>query len=245
MLYSDQPGFSLVIVFPVGSAWCIVQWSTWVQSGYCFPCRVCLTCCTVISLGSVWLLFCLRSAWCIVQWSTWVQSGYCFPCTLCLTCCTVISLGSVWLLFCLRSAWCVVQWSTWVQSGYCFPCRVCLTCCTVISLGSVWLLFCLRSAWCVVQWSTWVQSGDCFPCRWCCMDIKVELVIYILIHSIRVANSGMLVSFCDVTQKAVRCSCRAVASSRLLVAVTSTSEQPRVRSKLLLHLTQCIVYVIQ
>ena len=169
MLYSDQPGFSLVIVFPVGSAWCVVQWSAWVQSGYCFLCRVCLICCTVISLGSGWSLFFLYSlpdmlysdqpgfslvivspvgsAWCVVQWSAWVQSGYCLPCRVCLTCWTVINLGSVWWLLMLYSPCRVcltyLQWSAWVQSGYCIPCRICLMCCTVISLGSVWLLFSL------------------------------------------------------------------------------------------------------
>ena len=81
--------------------------------------------------------------------------------------------------------------------------------------------------------------------------IKVEierLVISISIHSIWVTYSGRLVSFYYITG-AAGCVCRTVASSCLLVAVTSTSEQPRVRSKLVLwllhHLTQCNVYVIQ
>ena len=53
------------------------------------------------------------------------------------------------------------------------------------------------------------------------LGIKVErLVISILIHSIRVTSSWWLVSF-YYTTGAAGCACRAVASSHLLVAVTS------------------------
>ena len=70
------------------------------------------------------------------------------------------------------------------------------------------------------------------------MGIKVEierLVISILLHYIWVEYSGSPVSFYYIMGQ-TGCACRVVASFCLLVAVTSTSEQPRVRSKLVLWL---------
>ena len=70
------------------------------------------------------------------------------------------------------------------------------------------------------------------------LGIKVEiegLVISILIHNIWVAYSGSPVSFYYIMWQA-GCACRVVASSCLLVAVTPTSEWPRMRSKLVLWL---------
>ena len=57
------------------------------------------------------------------------------------------------------------------------------------------------------------------------MSIKVDLVIW-------GKCNGSLAPINYITG----CRCRAVASSHLLVAVTSTSEQARVRSKLVLWL---------
>ena len=63
------------------------------------------------------------------------------------------------------------------------------------------------------------------------LGIKVErLVISILIHCIQVTHSGRPVSFYCITGRAVGCACRVVASSCLLVANSSTSERPRVKT---------------
>ena len=70
------------------------------------------------------------------------------------------------------------------------------------------------------------------------MGIKVEikrLVILILLHYIWVEYSGSPVSFYYIMGQA-GCTCRVVAFFHLLVVVTSTSEQPRVRSKFVLWL---------
>ena len=78
--------------------------------------------------------------------------------------------------------------------------------------------------------------------------VKVEierLVVSISIHCIWTTPSGSPVSFCYVMiQQTGKSSCRVVASSCLLVAVTSTSEWPRVRTctvaSVVLNTIQCL-----
>ena len=117
---------------------------------------------------------------------------------------------------------------------------------------------CISMWFLTLTYSKFNSSLICLPIKLNCkqgrmhavLGIKVEierLVISIPIHSIWVANSGTPVSFSYVMIQDAAVELWPLA--HLLVAVTSSSEQPGVRSKLvlwlLLHWTQCIVYVIQ